>query len=90
MPDKIHTLSRLFIYPNTIYPKLQAYIITCRDLEGNFHFADTGLAWLHRDYWNKDIKPADKEACISLMLAILQAANGDKYRYIQPRESEKV
>jgi protein tyrosine phosphatase len=90
MPQKIHTLQQLFIFPNTQTPSLGPYIITGQDIDGGFHAADTGTKSMFDDFWSEKLSEKEREPIIQAMLNELERQNGEKYRVIRPHDEDTL
>lgn len=86
--QKILTLETMIIFPNTANPGLKAFIIAGKDIDGKFYAADTDYSAPYNEFWSDKLTADQKVPTIQLMLNILSLANGEKFRYIQPSETE--
>lgn len=90
MPEKIATLARLLIFPNTTFPGCKAYIISAIDIDLECYVADTNMKSIYETYSSKTIKAVDKVQCIQDLLNILHLAYGHKFRLIRPFEDDEM
>jgi hypothetical protein len=90
MPEKIATLARMIIFPNTFDPGCRAYIISAIDIDFEYYFADTDTESLHKDYWNKELSREQKVGSIQAMLNHLELAYGHRFRIISPFENDEL
>lgn len=92
--DKIVTIDKLIIVPNTHLPRIKAkYIISARGIDARegsqpeFYMAITDTKQVYDHFWNDALSDDDKVPAITHMLYRLQLENGWKFRYIQPKKA---
>jgi hypothetical protein len=81
--EKVFILKVMFIYPNTTAPDKGPFIISAKDIDGNFYAADGPFKSMHDDYWSEKLTREQKVPALQGMLNALSLEYGAIFKYIQ-------